>query len=100
MKHYYVIAKSVYLENAGHFRSSHYIDLDGGEVVVTGEFVDEGAADRWEKLPSCEGVGHIAAPTPVSGKIAARLAKFGVAASHTPLEVAQKLAQVMPTFRP
>lgn len=125
-RRYYLITQAAWLRHAPHCVETHFLMLEqtgqgetisgsGAEVAVNkprssdGRSVfalifvlvsaDEGEHIALESDAECEALPHPLARTPVSERVLAALALFGVAQGDDTFTVAEKLARVNPLLR-
>lgn len=73
--------------------------VDHGALILALATADEAAHIALERDAEVEALPHPLARTPISARVAAALAPFGIAASDDTFTVAEKLARVNPLLR-
>lgn len=101
MKCYCIAEKEAVLPLLGKWplASAHYIDLDGGKVLLCCS-ADEAGCAKLEALPGLEVLGDVLTQRPISGPQAAALARLGILPSDKVLDLAEKVGRQNPLFRP
>jgi hypothetical protein len=84
-KYLYVCPADVAKAYGRHFINSHWIDLDGKNVLLSGEFADESRKDLFEKNVTVQAFAHDG--DTVTEAHAHVLAHLGVKAGHTAKQV-------------
>lgn len=105
-RRYYLTTLAAWQRHASRCAESHFVmagncDAEAGKAVAILALItaDEAAHIALENDAEFEALPHPLARTPVSERVAAALAEFGVASGDDTFTVAEKLARVNPLLR-
>jgi hypothetical protein len=93
-KFLYLVPRDVVMAQSHHLLSAHFLDLDNGKVLLSGEFADEQRKDLFEQNVFAEPIAHDG--DTVTEAHAQTLAHLGVKAGHTAKQVRALAKKIHP----